>query len=65
MEAAQQQRKFVVYCVLPPEEREAVEAARRRLGARGWGTVLAEAWRFYKGHVLGASTSKEGNHEET
>ncbi len=54
------EQRFVVYCVLPPSEREAVEEARRRLGARGWGGVLAAAWRYYKEREL-ANGKEEGN----
>ncbi len=41
-------RPFVVALALPEEERQAVEAARRRLGLRSWGAVALLGWRRLK-----------------
>ncbi len=37
-------KPFVVALPLPEEERELIEAARRRLGLRSWGEVALVGW---------------------
>ncbi len=46
-------RTFVVWCRLPPSERETIEEVRRQLGLKSWSAVLGEAWAHYKAHVFG------------